>query len=56
MRAAGFTGKLTASEWALLTKCLQDTAHRDLQQLGGWGVTWGAEDGLQTMYWWMRGL
>jgi Fic family protein len=29
----GFEGKLTSSKWAKLTKCSQDTAHRDIQDL-----------------------
>ena len=29
----GFEGKLTSSKWAALTKCSQDTAHRDIQDL-----------------------
>ena len=29
----GFEGKLTSSKWAKLTKCSQDTAHRDIIEL-----------------------
>jgi Fic family protein len=29
----GFEGKLTSSKWAKLTKCSQDTAHRDIMDL-----------------------
>lgn len=29
----GFEGRLTSSKWAQLTKCSQDTAHRDIQDL-----------------------
>jgi Fic family protein len=29
----GFEGKLTSSKWATLTKCSQDTALRDIQDL-----------------------
>ena len=29
----GFEGKLTSSKWAKLTKCLQDTALRDISDL-----------------------
>jgi Fic family protein len=29
----GFDGKLTSSKWAKLTKCSQDTAYRDIQDL-----------------------
>ena len=28
----GFEGKLTSSKYAKLTKCSQDTAHRDIQE------------------------
>jgi Fic family protein len=34
----GFEGKLTSSKWASLTKCSQDTAHRDIVELIGRGV------------------
>jgi Fic family protein len=34
----GFKGKLTSSKWAKLTKCSQDTAHRDIQDLIEQGV------------------
>jgi Fic family protein len=30
---AGFDGKLTSSKWARITKCSQDTAHRDITDL-----------------------
>jgi Fic family protein len=30
---AGFDGKLTSSKWAKITKCSQDTAHRDITDL-----------------------
>jgi Fic family protein len=47
----GFAGKLTTSKWALLTKCSQDTAHRDVQQLVGMGVlARGPEGGRSTSY------
>ena len=29
----GFDGKLTSSKWATITKCSQDTAHRDIHDL-----------------------
>ncbi len=29
----GFEGKLTTSKWAKITKCSQDTAHRDILDL-----------------------
>jgi len=34
----GFEGKLTSSKWAKLTKCSQDTAHRDIQDLIDHGI------------------
>jgi Fic family protein len=34
----GFEGKLTSSKWAKLSKCSQDTAHRDIQALIGEGI------------------
>lgn len=34
----GLAGKLATSKWALLTKCSQDTAHRDFQPLVAMGV------------------
>lgn len=34
----GFEGKLTSSKWAKLTKCSQDTAHRDIQSLIEHGI------------------
>ena len=34
----GFEGKLTSSKWAQLTKCSQDTAHRDIQDLIDKGI------------------
>ena len=34
----GFDGKLTSSKWAKLTKCSQDTAIRDIQNLIEHGV------------------
>ncbi len=47
----GFAGKLTTSKWALLMKCSQDTAHRDVQQLVGMGVlARGPEGGRSTSY------
>jgi Fic family protein len=33
-----FKGKLTSSKWATLTKCSQDTAHRDIQNLIEQGI------------------
>ncbi|MBI4527472.1 MAG: Fic family protein [Deltaproteobacteria bacterium] len=34
----GLEGKLTSSKWAKLTKCSQDTAHRDIQDLIEHGI------------------
>jgi Fic family protein len=34
----GFKGKLTSTKWAKITKCSQDTAHRDIQGLIEQGV------------------
>ncbi len=34
----GFEGKLTSSKWAKLTKCSQDTAHRDIFELVEKGI------------------
>ena len=34
----GFEGKVTSSKWARLTKCLQDTAHRDIINLVDRGI------------------
>lgn len=34
----GFEGKLTSSKWAKITKCSQDTAIRDIQDLIGKGI------------------
>lgn len=34
----GFVGKLTSSKWAIITKCSQDTAIRDIQDLMDRGV------------------
>ena len=34
----GFTGKLTSSKWAVITKTSQDTAIRDIQDLVGKGL------------------
>ncbi len=37
-RLNGFEGKLTSSKWAKLTKCSQDTAYRDIQDLIEQGI------------------
>jgi Fic family protein len=34
----GFEGKLTSSKWALIAKCSQDTATRDIQPLLDQGI------------------
>ena len=34
----GFEGKVTSSKWAKLTKCSQDTAYRDIQDLIEHGI------------------
>jgi Fic family protein len=34
----GFEGKLTSSKWALMTRCWQDTALRDIEALVALGI------------------
>jgi len=52
----GFDGKLTSSKWAALTKCSQDTALRDIQQLVERGVlVRDAAGGRSTSYSLTRG-
>ena len=47
----GFEGKLTSSKWALLAKCSQDTALRDIDDLMAWGVlVKNAAGGRSTSY------
>ncbi len=47
----GFAGKLTSSKWAVLTKCSQDTALRDIDDLVRRGIlTKGAAGGRSTSY------
>lgn len=47
----GFDGKLTSSKWATLTKCSQDTATRDIQDLLAKGaVTQNPGGGRSTSY------
>jgi Fic family protein len=47
----GFTGKLTSSKWAKLTKQSQDTAHRDIADLVKKGILMrGSEGGRSTSY------
>jgi Fic family protein len=47
----GFEGKLTSSKWARLTKCSQDTAHRDIVDLVNRGIlAKNAAGGRSTSY------
>ena len=47
----GFEGKLTSSKWAKLTKCSQDTANRDINDLVKRGIlTKDAAGGRSTSY------
>ena len=47
----GFEGKLTSSKWAKLTKCSQDTAHRDILDLIKRGIlVKDAAGGRSTSY------
>ncbi len=47
----GFEGKLTSSKWALLVKCSQDTALRDIDDLIARGVlAKDAAGGRSTSY------
>jgi Fic family protein len=47
----GFEGKLTSSKWAKLTKCSQDTANRDINDLVKRGIlTKEAAGGRSTSY------
>jgi len=47
----GFEGKLTSSKWAKLTKCSQDTAYRDIQDLIEQGIlVKNAAGGRSTSY------
>ena len=47
----GFEGKLTSSKYATLTKCSQDTAHRDILALVDRGVlVQNPEGGRSTSY------
>jgi Fic family protein len=47
----GFTGKVTSSKWAKLTKQSQDTAHRDIMDLVRKGIlVRGSEGGRSTSY------
>ncbi len=47
----GFAGKLTSSKWASLTKCSQDTANRDINDLVKRGIlTKDAAGGRSTSY------
>jgi len=47
----GFEGKLTSSKWAKMTKCSQDTAHRDILDLIEKGIlTKNSEGGRSSSY------
>jgi Fic family protein len=47
----GFEGKLTSSKWAKITKCSQDTAYRDIQDLINRGIlTKNSEGGRSSSY------
>ena len=47
----GFEGKLTSSKWAKLTKCSQDTAHRDILEMVERGIlVKDAAGGRSTSY------
>ena len=47
----GFTGKLTSSKWAMITKTSQDTASRDINDLVGRGIlTKDEAGGRSTSY------
>ncbi len=47
----GFEGKLTTSKWAKMTKCSQDTAHRDILDLVNRGIlVKNPEGGRSTSY------
>lgn len=47
----GFEGKLTSTKWAKLTKCSQDTAHRDIVDLINQGIlVKNTEGGRSTSY------
>ena len=47
----GFEGKLTSSKWAKMTKCSQDTAHRDILDLIERGILIkNSEGGRSTSY------
>jgi Fic family protein len=47
----GFEGKLTSSKWAQLTRCSQDTAHRDILDLVRRGIlAQDAAGGRSTRY------
>lgn len=47
----GFEGKLTTTKWAMIAKCSQDTAQRDIQALIDQGIlVKGAAGGRSTSY------
>lgn len=46
-----FNGKLTPSKWAIITKCSQDTAYRDILDLIDQGIlVKNSEGGRSTSY------
>lgn len=47
----GFTGKLTSTKYAKITKCSQDTALRDIRELISYGLLeQNAKGGRSTSY------
>ena len=47
----GFEGKLTSTKWAMIAKCSQDTAQRDIQSLIDQGIlVKDAAGGRSTSY------
>lgn len=51
----GLKGKLTTSKWAKMTKCSQDTATRDIQQLIEKDVLIKGEGGGRNTHYLLRG-
>jgi Fic family protein len=52
----GFDGKLTSSKYAVLAKCSQDTAHRDICALIAEGVFVQNPEGGRSTSYWLAGL
>jgi Fic family protein len=46
----GFEGKMTSSKWALIAKCSQDTANRDIAALIGLGLLRKGEGGGRSTH------